>query len=373
MFRPFHMLMFAGLAGLAASGSSTGTARPAFSAPAFTAPASMQADDRQPLSVMTYNIKGLPWPVAFGREDAMARIADRLAALRRVGRQPHVILLQEAFTPEAAQIAARAGYAHVAAGPDASLRTPMPSTDGDAAYREQGLWYRGEGVDKQLGSGLMILSDYPIIGVDRMAFPDFACAGFDCLANKGVLIAHLNVPGIDAPVSIVNTHLNARKAAGVPVERSLRAFARQVDLMARFVGSHVPAGRAMILGGDMNIGGDRHRDAAFFSRFAQAGLGFITPSGGGARMALAQTAASDAEAQRDLAASCDRRKDWLFARDAGDRPMQVVQAHVPFGTETQGEPLSDHIGYAISYAPGGTRAFRLASARRLTAARGKGA
>ncbi|MDF0542144.1 endonuclease/exonuclease/phosphatase family protein [Sphingobium sp. H39-3-25] len=368
MFRPFHMLLFAGLAALAASGSSTSKARLV-----LPAPGKAQSDDPQPLSVMTYNIKGLPWPIALGREEAMERIADRLAALRRAGRQPHVILLQEAFTPEAAQIAAQAGYAHVAAGPDAGLRTPIPATEGDTAYGEQALWYRGEGVDKQLGSGLMILSDYPIIGIDRMAFPDFACAGFDCLANKGVLIAHLKVPGIDAPVSIVNTHLNARKAAGVPIGRSLQAFSRQVELMARFIRRHVPADRAMILGGDMNIGGDRDRYAAFFTRFAQTGMGFVTPAGGGARIALAQTAAGDTEALRDLAASCDRRKDWLFARDVGNVPMRVVQADVPFGREPQGEPLSDHFGYAIRYAPGGAPTMRLASARRPAVMTGNGA
>ncbi len=53
------------------------------------------------LSVMTYNIHGLPWPVAWGRTSAFVQITQRLGALRAGGRQPHVVLLQEAFTRQA--------------------------------------------------------------------------------------------------------------------------------------------------------------------------------------------------------------------------------------------------------------------------------
>lgn len=357
MFRPFRALLFAGIAVLAATGSaSSGPRADIAEYVASGAPA-----NEGTLSVMTYNIKGLPWPIALGREAALAGIADRLAALRRHGRQPHIVLLQEAFTPEAARIAARAGYAHVAAGPDAAFRTPVTPNRGDTAYLSKARWDRGEGVDKQLDSGLLILSDYPITGIDRMAFPDFACAGFDCLANKGVLIAHLQVPGA-GQVSVVNTHLNARKAAGVSIDRSQRAFTRQVELMAHFVAAHVPNRQTMILGGDMNIGKDVRRATAFFPRFAQARLGFVSPHLGGARRALAQAACADANARRDLTLASDHAKDWLFARDARDAPMPIATAHVPFGTERMGEPLSDHFGYVIDYAPAARPPIRVASA-----------
>ncbi len=300
---------------------------------------------------MTYNIKGLPWPVAMGREEALDGIANRLALLRKTGRQPHIVLLQEAFTPEAMRIAARAGYVHVAQGPDAIQLSRAAGDQADRSYLAQARWDRGEGIGKQLGSGLQILSDYPIVRVDRMVFPDFACAGFDCLANKGVLIAHLKVPGFDQPVSIVNTHLNARNAAGVSVERTYRAFSRQVDLMTQFVAAHVPATQPMILGGDMNIGKDARRADVFFTRFARAGMTFIAPNLGSAGRALAQSACTDPAMRRDLAFASGRAKDWMFARDARQRPLQVVAARVPFGSEPTGVPLSDHFGYVIDYAP----------------------
>ncbi|MGB3929368.1 MAG: endonuclease/exonuclease/phosphatase family protein, partial [Sphingobium sp.] len=281
MSKPVRALLFATLAALCAAGSSGASAPDAERVMAGGAVADL------PLSVMTYNVMGLPWPVAFGRDEALARIADRLAGLRAQGRQPHILMLQEAFIVDPAQFARRAGYAHVAAGPDAAMRTPLPATAADRAFLAGARWDRGETAGRQMGSGLVILSDYPIVKAERMAFPAFACAGFDCLANKGVLIAHLAVPGMAAPVAVVNSHLNARKAAGVAVARSFRAFDRQAGLLADFVAAKAPPGRAVIIGGDFNIGRDRQRIAAFFARTEAAGLGFVAPHLGGAKRALA--------------------------------------------------------------------------------------
>ena len=344
MYRPIRALMFAGLVALAAAGSTRNGDR---AVPQWDGAEAVSADSQ--LSVMTYNVKGLPWPIASDRSEALNAIADRLASLRQSGRQPHIILLQEAFTPEAMQIAARAGYRHVANGPDAAQRSDAAANGADQWHMAQARWDRGEAVGKQLGSGLQILSDYPIARVDRLAFPDFACAGFDCLANKGVLIAHLNVPGFDRPVSIVNTHLNARKAAGVSVDRSYHAFARQVDLMTRFVAKNVPADQPLILGGDMNIGQDAYRANAFFTRFAQAGMAFVHPDHDGAKQALTHSAWHNEAMRRDLALTRARAKDWLFARGSGLRSLKVVAGQVPFGSEPDGKPLSDHFGYVVNY------------------------
>ncbi len=368
MFRSYRALAPASLALLAAASASSGSAPP----PPALPPLAPAAVDDQPLSVMTYNVKGLPWPVALGREEALARIGDCLAAMRAQRRQPHIVLLQEAFTPEAARIAARAGYTHVAAGPDAALRSPVAATGADIAYLNQARWDRGEQADKSLGSGLLILSDYPIVGIDRLAFPDFACAGFDCLANKGVLIAHLAVPGIAGAVSIVNTHLNARKAAAVPIDRAQQAFDRQAGLAARFVAAHVPDGRPMILGGDMNIGKDARRAGSFFTRFAQAGLRFIAPRWSGLRRALSPGLPFERETEHHLRRAVDHGKDWLFARDGDDMPMPVLHASAPFGADADGEGLSDHVGYMVTYGLREDPAVRLAG-RKMPAAVAGGA
>ncbi|WP_136162365.1 endonuclease/exonuclease/phosphatase family protein [Sphingomonas flavalba] len=312
------------------------------------APAVQRADER-PLSVLTYNIAALPWPLASGRGAAIDRIAARLAAMRQAGRQPRIVLLQEAFTPEAARIARRAGYRHVATGADTALRSVATPTAADIRFLAGARWDRGEGWGKRLDSGLMILSDYPIVTVRRMAFPDFACAGFDCLANKGVLLAHLRVPGFARPVAVANTHLNARRASGVPVARAQQAYQRQVALTAAFIGRHVDTGAPLLLGGDMNIGKDPDRASTFFGAFAR--FGFVAPRHGGLRRALAEAAWTDDDA-RDALVSADRHgKDWIFARAADGTPMPVGRAHAPFGPGHDGKPLSDHVGYVIDYDP----------------------
>jgi hypothetical protein len=83
------------------------------------------------LSVMTYNVEGLPWPARFGRGAALARIGERLAALRAAGAQPRIVLLQEAFSDDAKAIRTASGYPYAAIGPDSAPAGPSalpPST-----------------------------------------------------------------------------------------------------------------------------------------------------------------------------------------------------------------------------------------------------
>ena len=341
MMKIVRGLLFTGMAMLATSGATSEDQGFHAIAPSGMAAAVPDAA----LSVMTYNITGLPWPVATGRSAALDRIAARLSALRRMGQQPDVILLQEAFSDEARALAARSGYPHVAFGPDVLLRSPAQADAADGAYLRDARWDRGEAMGKSLGSGLIILSDHPIVATARMAFPDFACAGFDCLANKGVMIAHLAVPGAGR-VSVVNAHLNARKAAGVAIARTQRAYARQVALMTGFIAAHVARGDRLIVGGDMNIGGDPLRRRAFFGGFADARLPFVTVTRGGAQ----QAAERKDVAESDLLHSIGKGKDWLFARDEAGAAARVLGAQTPFGGEAHGAPLSDHVGYVVHYA-----------------------
>lgn len=74
------------------------------------------------LSIMAYNVKGLPWPLASDRSADFARIEARLLAMRAQDAQPHVIILQEAFTEPAKAIARHCGYRFVVEGPSASFR-----------------------------------------------------------------------------------------------------------------------------------------------------------------------------------------------------------------------------------------------------------
>ncbi len=359
MLTPLRSLLLGGFIVLATMLSTSGDAR--YENRLAVAAAASVNDHEALLSAMTYNVNALPWPIALGREAALGRIAERLAAMRRAGEQPRLVLLQEAFTADASAIARRAGYRYVADGPDASLRSPELPGAADRLFLASARWDRGERSGKRLGSGLMILSDYPIVAIDRMSFPDFACAGFDCLANKGVMLARIRVPGMAQPLMVANAHLNARKAAGVSIARTRQAYDRQVALMAAFVADRVRPGSPLLIGGDMNIGRDVGRARLFFGAFAQSGLAFVASRHGGLRQALEEAAWPDSRTQADLAHADVHGKDWLFARAADGRPMPIRAASVPFGTEPDGEPLSDHFGYMIDYAlPGPAPATRFA-------------
>ncbi|MGD9811326.1 MAG: endonuclease/exonuclease/phosphatase family protein [Sphingobium sp.] len=292
------------------------------------------------LSVLTYNVKGLPWPVATGRDAAIAAIAERLREERARGRQPRIVILQEAFGDTARQIADRAGYAYVVLGPDAEQAASFRFVKD--LPRD---WTRGEAIGKGLDSGLAVLSDFPIVGTETMAFGDQACAGFDCLANKGVLKADIHIPGQARPVQLFNTHLNARKASGVSVDKANRAFDRQLALVGRFIQSRLDPSSPTIIAGDFNIGQDGRRRAAFAGLTASGMLpGYVSleKTQGVRALRLGLVPGRD---QRDMTAIVRRSKDLIFSCAM----LRPVAASVPFGEEPGEAPLSDHFGYRIDY------------------------
>ncbi|USI71908.1 endonuclease/exonuclease/phosphatase family protein [Sphingomonas morindae] len=244
---------------------------------AATAPAAPQAPDvalapEGGATLLSYNVEGLPWPVRFGRAAAADRIAASLAGLRAEGRQPHIVAVQEAFSGEAQAIGARAGYAYRALGPAPEMPGAAPRSAADLAFANQARVWRGEALGKAENSGLALFSDYPILWTRAVAFPDYACAGWDCLANKGVLLVALQRPGEARPLIVADTHLNARGASGASGSRSGYAYRRQVDALRAALAA-VPGDADLLLAGDFNIGGDPAREAVMrVALFAPLGL-----------------------------------------------------------------------------------------------------
>ena len=127
----------------------------------------------QEIKVMTYNVWGLPFPIA--------KRIKRLKIIKKVLHQYNadIIGLQEAFTKKARKIIKQNEYPYTAKGP--------------------------KGGKFKLCSGLALLSKYPIIKTKTMTFQD--CSGFDCYANKGVLFARINLG--NQTIDTYLTHLNA--------------------------------------------------------------------------------------------------------------------------------------------------------------------
>ncbi|CAN5310278.1 hypothetical protein BH11PSE5_BH11PSE5_22830 [soil metagenome] len=301
------------------------------------------------LSVMTYNVKGLPWPVAWGRDGALDAIGQRLGQLRSRGRQPHIVALQEAFTDEAKAIGQAAGYTHIATGPAADMHEDGPVSADDRRFASAGSWTKGETQGKFVDSGLQILSDYPIVRIRRAAFPNFACAGYDCLANKGVLLVAVTVPGVRVPVEILTTHLNSRHASGVSDDRSLYAYQRQVEFLSRFVATNHDTASPLIMAGDFNMGPHPSRRSLLLGSvrglsndrgraIVRDGLSscLSNPAGG-----IAQSA--------DARWILKRGRDWQFMSDGENVGLKATHAAIPFGRAGGADMLSDHMGFSVDY------------------------
>lgn len=294
-------------------------------------------------SVMTYNVKGLPWPIALGRGLALAEIGTRLADMRVEGLQPTVVMLQEAFVDDAKAIGARAGYRYAEHGPKAAPEIALAPLGED--FAEAARADRGETLSPVLDSGLMIFSDYPIVRTERVAFPRGACAGFDCLASKGVVIAWIALPGFDRPVAFVNTHLNSRKATHVELARADAAYAWQVKYLAQIVDALIDDDTPVIFGGDFNVGEIGARQSAFAS-FAPLGE---RQSDALASAMVSGTTASDMDSEVQAIRSYN--KDMLLTRNGSGEGGLIAaeQALVPFPKFTVAAPLSDHAGLMIRF------------------------
>jgi endonuclease/exonuclease/phosphatase family metal-dependent hydrolase len=298
------------------------------------------------LSVMTYNIEGLPWPVRLGREAAFTKIGARLEALRLLGEQPHIVVLQEAFTDQAKRIGVEGGYRYIVNGPDRSLAGAAITTETDRAFQRDASFFSGERSGKVVDSGLQILSDYPILSVRRMAFP--TCAGFDCLANKGAVLAMIAVPGLGEPIAVVDVHLNSRRASHVADDRSLYAYRRQIDALDQFLAANVKPGTPVIVAGDFNVGQRPARQAYFTAHLRKWG----ERAPGVVKDALHSCLAAPAicgAMPSDAAFSLARARDWELAVPGERAELAVDGLSVPFGHEIDERMLSDHVGYVAYY------------------------
>ena len=292
-------------------------------------------------SVLTYNVEGLPWPARRNRGPNLREIARQLSALRDQNAAPDIVLIQEAFSSQAAGIGAQAGYLNQVAGPAARERRPPTSDDADPSLTARRKLTKGERFGALLPSGLYILSDFPVIAVERQPFRSRECAGYDCLANKGVLHARIAVPGVPAPIDVFNTHLNSRGSAGVSRSRSLKAHRLQVDEISRFIEQRWKPENALLFGGDFNMRNAPSR----FEHFAQK-----TP------YRLVHQHCLSPNAQCDVRLSWDGDEPWMDTQDlqgfeSGNQVfVEPMRVEAMFDEPWRGnKPLSDHDGLLVIY------------------------
>lgn len=301
------------------------------------------------ISLLTYNVQDLPWPLAGDRSDAFAAIGDRLSNLRARGAHPQLVVLQEAFSPSAVEMLRKAGYAHIVTGPAAeAVRSPAPAPldPGFLANRNRMI---GEDQPAQLSSGLVIASDFPVKGSAAEAFPADVCAGIDCLANKGVMLARIAVPGLQKPVELVTTHLNSGRKSRTPYAHHLYAYRQQLRAVDGFLARHGQSGALRLFAGDVNVSHSAERLSSLTAharnwRMAPvAAMGKPEDEGGCGAGAKACKGPLKLPANVQLIHTLD----WQFASPGG--ALKPVSRAVLFGREPDGAMLSDHIGFSVRY------------------------
>jgi endonuclease/exonuclease/phosphatase family metal-dependent hydrolase len=291
-------------------------------------------------SVMTYNVEGLPWPVRTGRGSKLKEIGRQLASLREKGLEPDVVLLQEGFRDEVDDLIELSGYPYVAKGPRKKQRDGSQLTQEDRPrYKRVKYRRKGEGWGKWGSSGLWVLSNHPINWVKSHAY--HYCAGLDCLANKGVMLVSLEVPGLPVPVEIADTHLNSKGASGVPRNRNQTAHHLQAAELGQFMQTDRTPGAPLIVGGDFNVMHAPDRFDYVMQRYpfdVVSQVCFQTPESCDAKI------------------SADGDAPWLDTQDligfkAGDRvAIRPIQVEARFdGSATGGPVLSDHDAYEVTF------------------------
>ena len=312
------------------------------------------------ISVLIYNVCGLPWPIARGkksrdiddkgnripidgkRSSALKKIGDMLGEFRSHGTEPDIIMLQEAFISQSAEIPKRGGYPNWVLGPGTRDLGAKYSERASEEFIAERSALKGEKSVKMQSSGLLLASNFPIVELFNHPFNQWECGGLDCLANKGVLMAELEVPGLPDHLMLATTHFNSRGASRVSEERSLTAHNLQVDEANEFIESVVTEPLPIIWGGDVNM---RHADDRIEYFVERSGGNFNEVS------SFCVDPANDCEVRIQW----ESDTPWYETQDlqgwvSGQRVSVVpIRVEAAFDEPREGIMPSDHNGLLVHY------------------------
>lgn len=339
--RPARTLLAA--VGLSLFATACGTAPPlrTMACNAAVPPRVVVSDDGRTetttLSVLTYNIEGLGWPARSGRAKQLREIGQRLAAMRASGASPDVVMFQEMFSGAAKKAVVATGYPAIVTGP---RRITRPQGSTGEALPGKAKFKHGEVGLRFTGSGLAVASRYPIVHTEKRAYGRRSCAGFDCMANKGIVMARIAIPGVPTPIDIYNTHMNSRGASRAPAARNLEAHDRQALEASEFISRTHDDDFPIVFGGDFNM---RHSEPRWenFSRYQS--------------LTLVHRVCADPRSHCDVHMSWDGDEPWMDTQDLqffwkGDRvSIRPIRVEAVFDGGSTGPTLSDHDGFLVTY------------------------
>lgn len=304
---------------------------------ALSAVGQAAADDKKPvLRVLSYNINGLPAPLKKNKGPLFERIAEILRERRDAGTQPHVVVMQEAFAKSSSIIADTTGYSYVFKGPgrrDTSKKGTAHWTQGTRrAYAQR------SDPQKITGSGLYILSDFPIVDAKYKVFDSDACAGFDCLSNKAIQFARLETPFASEPIDIVNSHFNSRSSAKAPGKITLKAHKKQTDTLAKFL-DQFRTGHPIVIAGDFNTKQDKRY--AYFREHVS-----LVDAGESCLGNKTLCVVAEGTKEDELLYRTNDKQFYDGNETVSLKPIWMARN---FDELLEGRPLSDHLGYEVHY------------------------
>ncbi|NVJ97678.1 MAG: endonuclease/exonuclease/phosphatase family protein [Alphaproteobacteria bacterium] len=298
--------------------------------------AASAAYNSQDIRVLSYNINALPSVAKKGGSDQYEAIAQELRERRKEGTHPQVVLLQEVFNSKADVIIEQTGYPFVVHGPGRKDTSKRGKAHWSQQTRKQYSTFTNP--QKFTGSGLVILSDFPILEAHHKAFDSDTCAGIDCLANKAIMMVRLDVPGLDVPLDVINSHFNSRGTAAAPKKWTLKAHQKQTDTLVWFL-DKMKAGNPQILAGDFNT-----KYQARYNYFKEQ-VGFVDI--GENCLALEAVCTVDPATKTDMILYNTNDKHFAAPGQAyGITPTFVARN---FTGKVNGKPFSDHLGYEVHY------------------------
>ncbi|MGK5088701.1 endonuclease/exonuclease/phosphatase family protein, partial [Bdellovibrionota bacterium FG-2] len=262
------------------------------------------------LRILNYNVHGLPLP---GFDTAHFGHIGRVLKQRRLqGTAPQIVAIQEGFHKRIVDLINEAGYPYSKAGPGPTF--------------------------ERTGSGLIILSEFPIVAVKTMTFNIDNFAGVDINARKGIEYTQIQLPGLATPLEVLDTHLQADyDDAFTPLYESIAARRRQIKELGIFFNSVTSQNGPLVFGGDFNTNptiGD------YFDIISQT---YLTDAAEGCLPRGRCTGAVDPF--DDLSHSLDHQ----FYRPSASVKMEPISYDKTFTELVNGKPLSDHDGLEVVY------------------------
>ncbi|WP_240138701.1 endonuclease/exonuclease/phosphatase family protein [Streptomyces sp. MUM 178J] len=262
------------------------------------------------LTVLTYNVAGLPEPLSGSKPAKNTKVISQ-----RINSYD-IVNVQEDF----------AYHADLIKHDEHPYRTPPSVPE----------WVPVPGVP--FSDGLNTLSDFKLRKLDRVTWD--RCAGYDCLTPKGFTYLRLELPG-GTSLDLYNAHMNA----GSGTEKKLRVRRDNVRQLSDYIKKH-SADRAVIVTGDTNSRytrpGDIIRELRDDNGLTDAWVQLVK---GGTTPEVDESAPTCKES-----AECELL-DKVFYRSGPGLTLDAVRYGNEYAEflDSKGKPLSDHNPPAVTF------------------------